>query len=197
MKTKKILDATEIRKAEIINEATKYFAKYGYHHTTLDEVAGELGIRKATIYYYFRSKEEILRTILKESMNSMDELLELEKSSLPPREKLHLFIRNVVEYCCNDAELTKLSFEQMMAIPQRTRNAIIRKQKRIYILLQNIISQGIEEGNFSVKDVGMASHAIIGICSWTYQWYKPDGRLTPEQISKMFINILENGLLKK
>ncbi len=50
----------EVRKTEIIKSARRFFQTRDYDKTTMQDVMVELGIAKGTIYYYFKSKEELL-----------------------------------------------------------------------------------------------------------------------------------------
>ncbi len=54
----------EARKKLILNSALKVFKTKGLEHATMDEIALEADFGKATLYYYFKSKEEIFNTIL-------------------------------------------------------------------------------------------------------------------------------------
>ena len=185
----------ENRKTRIINEATILFAEKGYHTTTLDEVATKMGVTKAALYYYFRNKEAIIRAIMRKSLDRMNKAISLSKSKLSPKDKLHKFIAYLVEFNADGAELTKILFEQTHALPKRTRDSIKRKKKEVDKALQNILHEGVEDGSFAIDDVKIVSYAILGLCIWTYRWYRPNGRLTPEQISEVFINLLERGYL--
>jgi AcrR family transcriptional regulator len=195
-KKSRMTDSAENRKIEIIDRALKLFAKNGYHSTTLDQVAANIGVTKATLYYYFRSKEEIIRAILKRSVNRMEKAVELGKSSLSAKDKLCQFIQYHVEFSADNAELARVTFEQINALPKKTRDAIKRKQREVMKTLERILEQGIRDKSFDAADIKIVSFAIIGLCNWTYHWYKPDGRLTPQQISKIYINLLEKGYLK-
>ena len=85
--------AAENRMLEIIKVSLKLFAEKGYKSTSLDDVADKIGVTKATLYYYFRSKDEILRAILERSKDRMEKILELGNSSSPAPEKLRQFIQ--------------------------------------------------------------------------------------------------------
>jgi AcrR family transcriptional regulator len=193
----KITDAAKNRKTEIIDGAMKLFAQYGYHSTSLNDVASKIGVTKATLYYYFRSKEEIMRAILERSMDRMDKAMDLDKSSMSPKDKLRQFIQYHIIYGSDGAELAKITFDQVNAFPKRMRAALTNKEKKVDALLQNILQQGIADGSIAIDDVKIASYAILGVCNWTYHWYKPEGRLTAEQIAQKCIDLLENGYLNK
>lgn len=67
----------EIAKNKIIMAAVKVFSKKGYHGSTMDEIAKEVGVSKATLYTYFKSKEDILKVIW---ISSNQTLIYIQKS---------------------------------------------------------------------------------------------------------------------
>ncbi len=63
------------RKEQIIKAALKRFVKHGLHKTTLDEIARDMRIGKATLYYYFSSKDELYqKTVLYETAKYITEI---------------------------------------------------------------------------------------------------------------------------
>lgn len=84
------------RKTQIIKAAEKRFAKHGLGKTTLDEIARDLRIGKATIYHYFKSKDALFfRTIEWESEQFIEEVKSLfENEGLPLKEKFNGYFRS-------------------------------------------------------------------------------------------------------
>ncbi len=185
------------RGEEILDVAMKLFAEKGYHNTTLDEVAEAMGITKAALYYYVRNKGEIIRAIMNRSIGRMNKAIALGKSNRSPLERLREYIRYHVIYASENNEDARILFEQMNALPRTTSESIKRKQKMDDAALQQILREGVEDGSLAISDVKIASYAILGLCNWTYHWYKPGGRLTPEQIARICLELIENGYLKK
>lgn len=73
------------RKIEIIKTAEKRITRHGIHKTTLEEIARDLRIGKATIYHYFNSKEELYRStiewVIEEYLNSIKIIFENENNN--------------------------------------------------------------------------------------------------------------------
>jgi AcrR family transcriptional regulator len=68
-------------KSQIIVSATKYFSRYGFHKTTMDEIAKHIHKAKGVLYYYFRSKEELFNEVLKQELSTLKtELLKIVTS---------------------------------------------------------------------------------------------------------------------
>jgi AcrR family transcriptional regulator len=185
------------RRDEIISVAAQIFAVKGYHATTLDEIAREIGITKPALYYYINSKEDILREIVGKIMEPMEEVTEVGKSALPPRERLAKIIQMLVKFGAERKETTRIAFEQINILPRRSRDALRRRQKDVEEVVHETIRDGVERGDFAVDDAKLATLAILAVSNWIYRWYQPDGGLTPAQIADQFIHLLENGYIKK
>jgi len=115
----------EIAKNKIIQAAVKIFSKKGFHKSTMDEIAGEVGVSKATLYTYFKSKEEMLKEIwqlnnqnildLKKTFEGYDffEVLEELYSMVVESPGLHLSFEITALSSHNDniKEINKESYE--------------------------------------------------------------------------------------
>lgn len=186
------------RRDEIIAAATKLFADKGYHAATLDEIAGQLDVTKAALYYHINDKEDILRSVCSKAMVPMTRnAAKIGKSSLSPREKVRQMILELVGFATEGKNEIAIVFEQSGTLPPRTYKAIRNQKRRIDQILQDILEEGVKDGSFAINDVKMASFAIIGACNWSYHWYQPGGRLAPEQIADELIHLLENGYLRE
>lgn len=183
-----------IKRAEIIQKGSRLFAKKGYHATTIGDIAKQLGVTKPALYYYIGAKEDIIEEIGKKTLVRMATIIKSGKSSKPPREKLHALIRYLVSYAAENWEVASVLFDQTDAIPARTRKIVKRKKKQVEQVLQQILIDGVEQGDFIIKDIKLTSFAILGICNWTYHWYHADGKQTPSQIADEFIKLVENAL---
>jgi hypothetical protein len=130
-------------------------------------------------------------------MDRMKQILRIRKSSLSAKEKLRQFIVYHVIYGADNTDLAKIAFEQLNILPKRSREVHKRKQREVVTFLQDLLQQGINDGTFAVDDTKVVAFAILGMCNWSYHWYKSQGKLTPNQIADILINLLENGYLIK
>ena len=62
-------------KSQIIESATKYFSRFGFHKTTMDEIARNIHKAKGVLYYYFKSKEELFNEVLKQELGVLKDAL--------------------------------------------------------------------------------------------------------------------------
>ena len=185
------------RRDEIIRVAAKIFAAKGYHATTLDEIARELGITKPALYYHVRNKEEILREIISKIMEPMEEAIKVGGSSLPPRDKIERIVQILVKFGAERKETTLIAFEELKILPKRSRDAVRRRQKGLERVLQEVLREGAAQGVFTPADEKMVAYSILASSNWVYRWYHPDGGLTPAEIAEKFSHFFERGYLKR
>jgi len=190
------VNVPETRKDEVIRIAARLFAAKGYHATTLDEIAEEIGVTKPALYYYITSKEDILRSIVNRIMEPMEEVCQVGRSALSPREKIERMIRILVMFSTERGETTLIAFEQANILPKRSRDALRRRQKDVEDIVQQTLKEGVEAGTFVVPDIKITCFAILAVANWTYRWFDPAGNLTPREIADQFISLLEHGYLK-
>jgi AcrR family transcriptional regulator len=187
---------TTERRDEVIRVATRLFAAKGYYATTLDQIAEEIGITKPALYYYITNKEDILRTIINQMLEPMQEVVDIGKSGISPIEKLRKIMKTLIQSAAERKETTLLAFEQANILPKRSRDALRRRQKEVEHTVMQVLKEGIEQGYFVVSDVKMAGFTILAASNWIYHWYQPEGKMTPLEIADHCIKLLENGYLK-
>jgi AcrR family transcriptional regulator len=188
---------TANRKDQIIEVGTRLFADRGYHAVTLDEVAEKLEVSKGTLYHHISSKEEILREICNRGMKkTTKEMLDIQKSDISPKEKVRKIVHMLVNNAALEWDKISVIWEQTSALPKRTQDAIRRQKKAVEVSLREILQEGVDKGEFKINDIKIAAFAIFGMCNWTYHWYQPERKSTPEQITGKFLEMLEKGYLR-
>lgn len=132
----------------ILDTATRYFTRYGYNKTSLDEIASEARIAKGTIYYYYQSKEDIFMSVMerkaKEFYNAMIQRIESSKGF---EAKLRAFLHTPVKHAYENMPIL---IEGLKNIPffYRDKFKYFRKENRksMLQLLTSILAIGKEEG---------------------------------------------------
>jgi TetR/AcrR family transcriptional regulator, cholesterol catabolism regulator len=185
-----------VRKEQILKIAAQLFAAKGYHAVTLDEIAKRLNMQKASLYYYIKSKRALLEEISDILVaGAVDNLDKIPKSNLSPVEKLRHFIVNQIIANTNSSDLTAILYDKTSSIDKGFYSRYNKFKKRGELDLQLILREGVAKGYFVIDDIQMASFLIFSACNWVYKWYKPSGRLKPEEIASAYIKLLENGYL--
>jgi AcrR family transcriptional regulator len=182
-------------RVEILKSAAAAFKRLGYHGATLEQIAAALRMKKGNLYYYFRSKEDILFAC---HQYSVDRLLEglkaVETGDLPPAQKLRRLIVTFVNTILDDLHGTALFLDIKVLGPRRLKLAIERRDE-FDRGVRRVIEQGVDWGTFDPRvDPKLLSFAILGAVNWIPRWYAPDGPSSSQEIADRFADYLIAGL---
>ncbi len=183
----------ERRREEILHAALRAFRERGYHATTLDDIAGRLGVRNTALYHYFPDKEAILYRCHRESLGELDRILSEARRLPTPRERLTHVIREHVRVMIETLEGSPLAFEVTSLSPRR-QASIIAARDRYERSVRRIVEEGIRRGAFRGVDAKVAVFAILGAINWIARWYRPGGALRASDLGEQFADQLLGGL---
>ena len=190
-----------VRKKKIVETAITLFHKKGYRSTTLEDVAGELGLTKAAIYHYVSSKESLLSIIYMQAMDfylkEIAHAKELQDPTLSPPEKFRFFIRSHIRRVAveNQAMLGVFLTEENQ-LPKEDFKKIRDAKRKYNLVLESILKQGMEEGFFRRSDPRLTANAVLGMCNSLHLWYRPkQGRESTESMIEEMVLMLERGIL--
>jgi AcrR family transcriptional regulator len=183
------------RRQEVLKVAAQMFARLGYERTTLDMIANELGLSKPALYYYVKSKEDVLAQILEDIVQGITERVQADISpTMPPDERLRQLIIAHVARICEYPEGRAFILYESQLLSQCTPE-ILAMRDRYQRLVESIIAEGVEKGIFHVANVKLAAFALLGTLNWIPRWYSPEGPLSPEEIGEYYARILVGGLI--
>jgi len=173
-----------IKRQKIISAASEMFSRYGYANTRLDTVADQLGVTKQFIYSEFDSKAQLLAEICMRAVTSTLTATDgVCESNLPPVEKLAEFTRQfVMAICSHQSDVTVYAHERNnVDAVDGERLDFVRHalDKRV----MKILEEGLEKGAFHIKNPRITALAIQGMVSWMYVWYRPEGKLSLEELA--------------
>jgi AcrR family transcriptional regulator len=191
-----VADAADARRAAIVASSAELFNRCGYHQTTMDDIAKAIGIRKPTLYHYFRSKHEILFWIHEEVI---DELLARHEARAATRmaasQGLLEIIADILEIQESRPGYARVFFEHFRELPEEEQLIVHAKRQRYGAAMEALIRQGVDEGEFRPVDARIATLAIGGMCNWAYQWFQPGHRLRGREVAYSFWDMVTKGLL--
>ena len=141
------------RRRLILEAFKKRLDHYGYDKTTMAEIAADVGISVGTLYQEFDSKEDILGGLVEETAREFDATFRaIAESSRPAAEKLkEVLVARVVlsDRCCRESTH---SGEVLLAGVQRCGRARAAREARYLALLERLLVEGIEAGEFEAGD---------------------------------------------
>jgi AcrR family transcriptional regulator len=171
-------DAGPARMQEVLDAAARLFHEKGYRSTSLADIGQVLGMNKASLYYYVRSKEDLAKQlILRASRTLRDVSSSLEIDNLDPPQALERLVR---EHCAvilsYPNEFGLLIQQRRFVEPQALGE--INERERVYVShVRAVIARGMEQGFFRKADVGVATSLALHAVNSLLSWYRPAGRL--------------------
>jgi len=187
---------TTPRTKEIIAAAAKLFKEKGYHATTIQDVADEVGMLKGSLYYHIKSKEELLYLVTQEPIRELiDRQKKLMESPLSPRQKIVEFTRSHIQAFEENYPHMFVFLQEKASLAEPVQAEVAGIDFRYEALLEAILYEGIEKGDFRRElDLKMMAFSILGMCNWMFKWYTKGGRLSTDEIAYNMAEIVLNGI---
>jgi AcrR family transcriptional regulator len=197
-------DSGEPDRVDIIyRAAARIICEKGYDATSMSAIAEAVGITKSGLYHHISGKRNLLFNIMNFGMDSLEEQVIIPaRAVIDAEQRLRTIIVNHVQLITSRSTpegnnpVTILVDEVAGLTPAQRRK--IDQRKRAYVnLIRDTLKELASEGKLREVDVTAAAFSLLGMILWLSRWYNPNGRLTPEQLSKEVMNIALNGLLNK
>lgn len=181
------------RRREVLRTAARIFSREGYRNATLQDVADALGIRRPALYYYARSKEELIGECGRIAYAELHAAIAEANAEATGRARLETFFRSYTSIILDDFGrcfvLTNLR-EFSSSQEQETRQAQIEIGRAV----QSMIKLGIADGSIKPCDPVVVGHALFGAFNDLPVWYKPSaGRSLPDIVDS-YLKIFGSGL---
>ena len=185
------------KRPHIVCSAQLLFAQFGLKRVTMDDIAREAQhVSKATLYKYFKNKEDIFDTVINKEINSLFTVI---KESIDAREgireklKAHLTTRlgRISEFV-NFHRVTQDSWGDYWPHIARIRTDFITKEHSI---VADLLKRGISLGELEVKDPDRLAWALVlALASTEYQWALRDGIFSLSELVDTMISMMFKGI---
>ena len=182
----------ERRHAELVAGAARQFARRGYDQTTMAQAAASMGLATGALYHYFSAKDELLRAICDELMEPLlAEARELSRarSGEDAPARLRGVVRLWVAHVCAHRDHMRVFQQERHVIESGERWRAVRASRKAFErLVAGVLAEALADAPDG--DGSLALLALLGMVNHTAQWYRPRGRLDPEQIADGYVDLL-------
>jgi len=180
-------DVRAFKREIILASAIEAFYSQGFENTSVDDIAAAMSVTKAVLYYNFASKMKVLEAIV--DRTSAWNLGAVERGiaqGTTPAEKLARVTFNISAHIFEHQKLVAIYFREERSFPPELLARTRGVERRCVELVTSLLDEGVANGEFEVKDSRLTAISIIGMISQAFYWYREDGRLTLEDISRHF-----------
>jgi AcrR family transcriptional regulator len=177
----------QLKRNALLREAARAFNARGFHNTSLDDVAAALGVTKAALYYYVRSKQEILFECHMMAYELGDQALAFARANgRDGLERADMALRRFVElYTGEMGRFAMLSDHEALDAAQRA--AVLARRDAFDRALRGFVEEGIADGSVRPIDARLAVLVFMGAVNWmATHWFRPDGPLSAAEIAAGF-----------
>lgn len=190
----------QVRRQEIVNAAAQVFNRMGLKGASLSAVATELGVDRATLYYYFSSKEQLFDEIVGSVLEENERLARrIAESTISPSRKLRELIIAFMQSYANNYPLMFIYIREDLAHVSDKRSTWSENMRSLNRSIEQsfitIIKQGFDDG--SLRQIGSAptiAFGILGMLNWSHRWFRPDRSESAAEVGKVFAELAMAGL---
>ena len=191
-------DMSEIRRNQILDAATKVFVRQGFQHARMDDIVEESGLSKGTLYWYFKSKEDIINAILRRLFTGdLEHLESLVYAPGTASERLIQLTDHRVSGLKRMSSLVPIIFEfYAVAVHQQWVQQFINEYFHHFrTLLEELVQQGIDSGEFRQVNARNTAISIASLYEGlTLHWMIDPQTVQWEILSENSIPMLLDGL---
>lgn len=191
-------DIHNLKRQRILDAATELFYEKGYNGTRIEEIADRLSATKPFVYYHFKSKAEILAAVCGRTTALVAAIAEATAdTSGPVQERLHEFVRQLSLEIIRGRFYLAVYFREEKHLPAEAALQLAIDRKRFHQAVSKLLREGVASDVFEATSVSVVSQAITGMTTWIYNWYRPGGSMTPNDIADQMANLALSMVRRK
>jgi AcrR family transcriptional regulator len=183
------------KKEAVLRAATRMFNEKGFHATSLDEIAMVLNVTKPTVYYYFKSKDDILyESVLLGLQLITDGINRVKMRGGRAFDQLQACMDVYANIVMEDFGRCVVSVGEN-PLPESQRREIRQIKSEVDLVIRHLIDDCVEEGSIRKCNSKMAGFLLAGGLGSIARWYAEGGELSSEEVSVIIRDYLLNGLV--
>jgi AcrR family transcriptional regulator len=178
----------------LLEVAVAVFNERGYDATSMEELAGRLGITKSAIYHHVPSKVELLRLAMDRALDALFAVTEEPGATTGPAiARLEHVVRGSVRVLTDQLPFVTLLLRVRGNSP--VEQAALQRRREFDLLVTGLVRAAEEEGDVRPDvDPALTSRLLFGTVNSLTEWYRPDGDLSPDAVADALVTTLFTGL---
>ncbi|WP_404802745.1 TetR/AcrR family transcriptional regulator [Marinobacter confluentis] len=181
-------------RGRLLHEAAGLFRDKGYERTTVRDLAAAVGIQSGSLFHHFRTKEEILKAVMVETIRLNTALMQAAVDEAgTDRDKLRALVRAELESINGQTgeAMAVLVFEwRSLSEPSQ---AEVLELRDIYEAIWLDVLGALSRKKVLLADPFVIRRMLTGALSWTVTWYRPDGGLSLDDLTTQVMAMMGLG----
>ncbi|MEQ6290798.1 TetR/AcrR family transcriptional regulator [Vogesella sp. GCM10023246] len=179
------------RRMELVRAAARLFRDQGYERTTVRDLGNAVGLQSGSLFYHFRTKEEILVAVMALGITATTEqLASALAGAKDTRSKLATLFRVHLHSLLGDNQAAlEVMLYEWRSVSAAAKPGLIVLRDRYEALWQQVLDQAASEGLVK-QDTRLLRRTLLGSLHWTVQWYRNDGELSVAQLAERMLALV-------
>ena len=175
----------ELVEAQIYEHAARLFAERGYAGTTPQDIADAAGVSRQGLYYYVRSKEEILQRLVSEmTTQTLSRIQAVASEPVDASHKLRrLAYLLVIDRATNRTRFRMLDRSEAV-LPSELAADYLKGRRALLRLVTELIDDGVARGLFRAENSRVSALSVLGMCNWVAWWFEPSAEHPVEPVAR-------------
>jgi AcrR family transcriptional regulator len=182
---------------KMLDRAAALFSSKGYTATSTREIAAGLGMRKASLYYHIATKEDLLYTIARTSLEQIRADVESALASEPdPQARMRVLIRAHIESLLRDQNRHEAALAEMHLLSAEPQAQVIALRDGYEEMVRRVLQESQDRGMIR-RDIPLKhlSLGLLGLMNRVVVWYRPGGALSSTQLGDLLAEVYLGGSL--
>ena len=180
----------------VLKTSAEVFAEKGFHSTSMRDISRATKMSLSGLYYYFKSKEELLFLIQDHCFTTIiDDCRMLLEGVDDPVRRLKLLIENHLNYFVNNMHEMKVLSHEANSIGRELFRKINTKKRQYVDLVMELLGEIARENRVESIDIRVATFSLFGMMNWIYNWYDPRKDVDVEGLSSNITRLFLSGFL--
>jgi AcrR family transcriptional regulator len=180
----------------VLKTSAAIFAEKGYHSTSIRDIARATEMSLSGLYYYFKSKDELLFLIQDYCFSTViEDCHKLLDGVDDPVHRLKLLIENHLHYFVHNMNEMKVLSHEANSISGDLFRKVNSKKRQYVDLVMALLEEITREHRVRDLDLRVATFSLFGMMNWIYNWYNPRKDVNVAGLAQNITRIFLSGLL--
>jgi AcrR family transcriptional regulator len=180
----------------VLKTSAAIFAEKGYHSTSIRDIARATEMSLSGLYYYFKSKDELLFLIQDYCFSTViEDCHKLLDGVDDPVHRLKLLIENHLHYFVHNMNEMKVLSHEANSISGDLFRKVNSKKRQYVDLVMALLEEIAREHRVRGVDLRVATFSLFGMMNWIYNWYNPRKDVNVAGLARNITRIFLSGLL--
>jgi AcrR family transcriptional regulator len=187
-------DDYDAKSRSILDSAAGLFAKVGYPNAKMQDIAEACGTSKSMLYHYYPTKDDLLFAMLQEHLEnliaSFDEIAAQPGSA---SQRFSTFVQAYVQKSAQSRRRHLSAMNDIKFLPKKLQTPLLALESKV----TNQLTAMLRELNPNIPDEAYKPYTmlLIGMLNWTDLWYKPAGKVKPQELCERISRLFLKGFL--